>query len=159
MTDTTTKRAAVFAGICGFITNGDGERVPVALMVHRSDGTLGFPGGKVEEGETIVGALHRECVEEVNIKWTNTVAHEAWVTHTHDDMDLHFTVYVEFGLNARFMADVIVDAMCARDFGKVSAVWVPLSDAALPNVFASSLAPMVREEIDVMLRTLREVTT
>jgi U8 snoRNA-decapping enzyme len=39
--------------------------VPLVLMVHRWDGTIGFPGGIVEEGENIRQALLREIMEEI----------------------------------------------------------------------------------------------
>ncbi|XP_023225090.1 uncharacterized protein LOC111626044 [Centruroides sculpturatus] len=36
------------------------------LMVMRFDGTLGFPGGEIPEGENIVDGLIRELKEEIN---------------------------------------------------------------------------------------------
>jgi len=35
-------------------------------MTVRSDGTLGFPGGIVEDGESVEQGLNRECLEEIN---------------------------------------------------------------------------------------------
>lgn len=35
------------------------------LMIKHKDGTLGFPGGHVEYGESLVGALKREVKEEI----------------------------------------------------------------------------------------------
>lgn len=37
------------------------------LVVNRADGTLGFPGGKVEDGETLIQAAIRECQEEIGL--------------------------------------------------------------------------------------------
>lgn len=37
------------------------------LLQHRSDGLFGTPGGKVDAGETLMGALIREIEEEANI--------------------------------------------------------------------------------------------
>lgn len=40
-------------------------KVPLVLMVHRWDGTIGFPGGIVEEGENIRQTIIREVLEEI----------------------------------------------------------------------------------------------
>lgn len=37
------------------------------LMIMRRGGDFGFPGGKVEEGESLLEAVRRETLEEVNI--------------------------------------------------------------------------------------------
>ena len=36
-----------------------------AMFVIRRDGALGFPGGKLEKGENMYQAMHRECLEEI----------------------------------------------------------------------------------------------
>lgn len=38
----------------------------LVLMTMRKDGHWGFPGGKVEEGESIFEAANRECLEEID---------------------------------------------------------------------------------------------
>lgn len=37
-----------------------------ALMVNRGRGDIGFPGGKMEDGESESQAFQRECIEEIN---------------------------------------------------------------------------------------------
>lgn len=39
------------------------------LMIRRKDGSWGFPGGKVEDGETLRGAAVREVKEEIGVSF------------------------------------------------------------------------------------------
>ena len=50
-------------GVKGIIRKGDHF-----LVLVKSDGTFDLPGGRVEEGESIKAALHREIHEETRLK-------------------------------------------------------------------------------------------
>lgn len=43
-----------------------GKNIPLVFMIVRWDGYIGFAGGKVDEGETLIQALCRESKEEIN---------------------------------------------------------------------------------------------
>jgi U8 snoRNA-decapping enzyme len=62
-------------------------KCPALIMIDRWDGRMGFPGGTVDEGETLLEALVREIKEEIGItikpdKVHPIVTHESHiVTH------------------------------------------------------------------------------
>jgi 8-oxo-dGTP pyrophosphatase MutT (NUDIX family) len=72
-------------------TNSYGEiadtPIPMCLVVHRWDGSIGFVGGKVDGKETFKETLEREVKEEVGIdfKWEYDpiVAHDVGPITTH----------------------------------------------------------------------------
>jgi len=55
--------------VCALITNDDGQ----ILAVSRKDNpnAFGLPGGKVDPGETLSGAVSREILEETGLTFTN----------------------------------------------------------------------------------------
>jgi len=63
-------------------------RCPAVIMIDRWDGRIGFPGGTLEEDESLLEALKREIYEEIGIKVrinqvTNIVSHENEKLTTH----------------------------------------------------------------------------
>ncbi len=68
------------------------------LVIRRRDGakkfggTWGFPGGKVEQGETIVGALQREVEEETGLQLEDRLLFVDSYFYG-DTLGLHFTAF------------------------------------------------------------------
>lgn len=62
-------------------------------MQMRFDGTLGFSGGMVDEGETIEGACTRECCEELGVTPTDITITESDLIATHYSDDTHFCLH------------------------------------------------------------------
>lgn len=55
-------KEAVFLFLHSKLADGN----TIALVIVRKDGTLGFPGGKLEKDELHGAALRRECKEEID---------------------------------------------------------------------------------------------
>ncbi len=62
-------------------------RCPAIIMIDRWDGRMGFPGGTVNEGESLLNALVREVKEEIGINVradkVRPIASHEWKIATH----------------------------------------------------------------------------
>lgn len=70
------------------------DEVPLVLMQLRWDGTIGFPGGKVDGSETHMQALARELEEEINFDIRQFISsadfsHLVSYYNAEDDIDIH----------------------------------------------------------------------
>jgi 8-oxo-dGTP diphosphatase len=69
----------------GVVVNAQGQVLVAKRHPHQHQGECWeFPGGKVEAGETVAGALKRELLEEVGIE---VIHHEPWLEVNHDYPD------------------------------------------------------------------------
>jgi 8-oxo-dGTP pyrophosphatase MutT (NUDIX family) len=125
---------------------------PVCFMLNRSDGAIGFIGGKVDGNETLEEAAIREVEEEVGHKVT--VKLEPLVAHDIGPITTHaFAAEVTYDQ----LRSMQRDATAAAHFGsEVTGVFLPhLVDyelaigkgGGLVNLIQTSMAPSVREEL------------
>ncbi len=82
----------------------------------RWDGTLGFPGGYIEDDETVAEGLNREMAEEMNVK-------SKYLTVTDRDfMMAHLTSKFSYYLYVKEVSEDLfksleINTLKARDFG------------------------------------------
>jgi 8-oxo-dGTP diphosphatase len=90
----------------GLITNGDGL---LLVANRRRDGRVDWstPGGVVDDGETLLGALSREVEEETGLA-VATWSQLCWTTEVHF-VDLEMHLEVEVHLAETYAGDIVVD--------------------------------------------------
>jgi U8 snoRNA-decapping enzyme len=126
--------------------------IPVCLMLNRSDGTLGFIGGMVEEGETLEEAAKREVREEIG--HTMTVDIKPLIAHDIGPITTHaFITEITY----KQLRNIQEKAINGPHFGsEITGVFLPhLIDydstigkgGGLINLLKTPMAPSVREEL------------
>lgn len=126
--------------------------VPTCLMINRYDGGIGFPGGMVEGGESLVHAATREVEEEMGYHisgWIEPVtAHDIGHLTTHS-----FSTKVSY----KELQKIQRESIDAPHFGsEVTGVFMPhLFDygnrRGMVNLLNANLLKSVREELTQFL--------
>jgi len=91
-----------------------GDQIPLVLMLLRWDGFVGFPGGKVDEGEDLITALRRELREEINFNVDPKKANLLCSLATQND-DRHIHCY-EYNVGKSWFRHAITQAAQAEHF-------------------------------------------
>lgn len=131
---------------------------PVALMIHRWDGRLGFPGGFAENGENPSDVALRELMEEVGYDATGILkgvcahAAEKFVAHLH---------HAHLGeLSVSELQQLLIKASKAEHaVVEGCPIWVHLQDygrgKGLPVLMNSNMLAMaVREELQIIIHRI-----
>lgn len=120
----------------------DGDKILLVKHLEKSrqpTGSYGLPGGRVENGETLMDACIRETLEETGVLLEK--AEMRLVPHAyHAEMQLKEK---KENLSMLIFSARKFSGRASKKEEKVEPIWVPLSD--LPKI---SLLPNVREAIE-----------
>lgn len=128
------------------------QRHHLVTMINRWDGRLGFPGGKVEPGESLAEALDREMQEEIGIPLPTSTGSWRWIcSHELENVVVHlFTIdgtTLPYTNTPRKVMEAVTSAKHAIS-ETCGAFMLHMADYALPTVLNSNmLASAVREEL------------
>ncbi len=133
--------------------------VPIVLFTHRSDGTFGFPGGKVDPGENLVEAIFREVREEIGL--SDLQVRELVPVCSHDIIPGLVTHLYAVFVNYVRLKKIAQHAHTAVHFGSESngVVQAKIHDfgegCGLSEILKSSFVPSAREELVILLEDKR----
>jgi 8-oxo-dGTP diphosphatase len=119
-------------------------RGPEVLLVRRPEGVWAFPGGKVEAGETVQAAAHRELLEETGVtaEIVKLIGIYDLIRRKEGALTHHYAIACHMG---RWISG---EARAASDAAEVA--WVEPEAA-----FTFSLAPHIRGVIEATAKLQR----
>jgi 8-oxo-dGTP pyrophosphatase MutT (NUDIX family) len=144
-------------------------KCPALIMIDRWDGRMGFPGGTVNEGESLIEALVREIKEEIGItikpdKVHPIVSHETrLVTHLYGlkVLEAEF-LHIYYHILNNFSRSILLHAYEEGDeshfMSEITGIKiVPLiqhENKGVVRFIENSFAGSSREDLDVLLREI-----
>lgn len=130
------------------------DPIPSILMINRWDGKIGFPGGKIDEGETQLQALRRELKEEINYDLVTTPLYVCMV-----ETPRAFLYFYRLEVSFEEMKEIMRNAQNAEHFYcEITGVFLQhlrtyADDKGLRSLLKSgNLCPGVEEEIKTLMR-------
>ena len=148
-------------------------KCPALIMIDRWDGRMGFPGGTLNEGESLLEALVREIKEEVGItikpeKVHPIVTHETRiVTHLYGlkVLEVEF-LHIYYHILNNFSRSILLHAYEEGDdshfMSEITGIKiVPLlqhENKGINRFLENSFAGSSRDDLDVLLREVFHLT-
>lgn len=147
-------------------------KCPAFIMIDRWDGRMGFPGGTVNEGESLLEALLRETKEEIGITVKPSqvhpiVSHESrYVTHLYGlkVLEAEF-LHIYYHILNNFSRSILLHAYEEGDeshfMSEITGIKiVPVvrhENKGINRFVENAFAGATREDLDVLLREIFQI--
>lgn len=128
------------------------KETQMLLFINRWDGRIGFPGGRVDEGEELLDALYREVYEEINYDIRTLSNIELICSHNIKDKNKDKTCHLyHIEVNNYELKQIMKNSFDAIDFiNETNGVFVTHLDTygekGLKSFFKNNLVDTVVEE-------------
>ncbi len=144
-------------------------KCPALIMIDRWDGRMGFPGGTVNEGESLLEALVREIKEEIGItikpeKVHPVVSHEnRLVTHLYglkvlEAEFLHIYYHILNNFSRSILLHAYEEGDTSHFMSEITGIKiVPLiqhENKGINKFVENAFAGATREDLDVLLKEI-----
>lgn len=131
------------------------KTMPVVLLIMRYDGTIGFPGGNVKEGESVKVALAREISEEINLycKGITDPSYEYFTTFSKGNQE-NITYINKVDYN--FLKKVHEHSVYARHAHSevLGTILLPINEFTTTNISEMLFAGSAKEELELFIDRL-----
>lgn len=130
-----------------------GETVTLLGMNMRLDGTQGFPGGMVDEGETLRQAAVREVKEEINTYVSEDDLVPVVTLTYSEDLNTHL---FSCEISQELMDNIKHNYLLSTHGSMESSAFIThhITPSSFETILRSQLAPTVRDELNVLRNTL-----
>lgn len=147
-------------------------KCPALIMIDRWDGRMGFPGGTVNEGESLLEALVREIKEEIGItikpdKVHPVVSHEnRLVTHLYglkvlEAEFLHIYYHILNNFSRSILLHAYEEGDASHFMSEITGIKiVPLiqhENKGIKRFVENAFAGATREDLDVLLKEIFQI--
>lgn len=128
------------------------KETQMLLFINRWDGRIGFPGGRVDEGEQLIEALEREVFEEINYNIKDSLNLELICSHNIKDKNKDKTCHLyHLEVSNNELKEIMKNSFDALDFiNETNGVFVTHLDTygekGLKAFFKNNLVDTVLEE-------------
>jgi U8 snoRNA-decapping enzyme len=126
--------------------------VPTVFMINRADGKIGFPGGTMDNDETPLETVLRECEEEINVDFScDKLEYVGAFKYENDSVDLTTHLFVLF-LPQEELVDIFRDVTPNSEItGYVARPIINYRKGGYDEFLKNNFPPTAKEQLEALV--------